>query len=38
MKALKEEEPILFNETLLLMDLNKTPDSLDLNEEADVSI
>ena len=34
MKALKEEEPILFNETLLLMDLNKTPDSLELNEEA----
>ena len=34
MKALKEEEPVLFNETLLLMDLNKTPDSLELNEEA----
>ena len=34
MKALKDEEPILFNETLLLMDLNKTPDSLELNEEA----
>ena len=34
MKTLKEEEPILFNETLLLMDLNKTPDSLELNEEA----
>ena len=31
MKALKEEEPILFNETLLLMNLNKTPDSLDVN-------
>ena len=38
MKALKEEEPILFNETLLLMDLNKTPDSLDLNEEAALKI
>lgn len=34
MKALKEEEPSLFMETLLLMDLNKTPDSLSLNEEA----
>ncbi len=38
MKALKEEEPILFNETLLLMDLNKTPDTLDLNEEAALKI
>lgn len=38
MKALKEEEPILFNETLLLMDLNKTPDSLELNEEAALKI
>ena len=28
MKTLKEEEPILFNETLLLMDLNKTPAAL----------
>ncbi len=33
MKSLKEEEPVLFNQALLLMDLNKTPDSLDLNEE-----
>ena len=38
MKTLKEEEPILFNETLLLMDLNKTPDSLELNEEAALKI
>ena len=38
MKALKDEEPILFNETLLLMDLNKTPDSLELNEEAALKI
>ena len=38
MKALKEEEPILFNETLLLMDLNKTPDSLELNEEVALKI
>lgn len=38
MKALKEEEPILFNETLLLMDLNKTPDSLELNEEAAIRL
>ncbi len=38
MKALKEEEPILFNETLLLMDSNKTPDSLELNEEAALKI
>lgn len=38
MKALKEEEPILFNETLLLMDLNKTPDTLELNEEAALKI
>lgn len=38
MKALKEEEPILFNETLLLMDLNKTPDNLELNEEAALKI
>ena len=37
MKTLKEE-PILFNETLLLMDLNKTPDSLELNEEAALKI
>ena len=29
-EGIKEEEPILFNETLLLMDLNKTPDSPDL--------
>jgi len=34
MKALKDEEPLLFYETLLLMDINKTPDSLSLNEEA----
>ncbi|MGN1276325.1 MAG: hypothetical protein ACI4UK_04980 [Floccifex sp.] len=33
MKSLKEEEPVLFYETLMLMDLNKTPDSLELNEE-----
>lgn len=32
------KEPILFNETLLLMDLNKTPDSLELNEEAALKI
>lgn len=38
MKTLKEEEPILFNETLLLMDLNKTPDTLDLNEEVALKI
>ena len=38
MKALKDEEPILFNETLLLMDLNKTPDNLELNEEAALKI
>lgn len=38
MKTLKEEEPILFNETLLLMDWNKTPDSLELNEEAALKI
>lgn len=38
MKALKDEGPILFNETLLLMDLNKTPDSLELNEEAALKI
>lgn len=38
MKALKEEEPVLFNETLLLMDLNKTPDSLELNEEIALKI
>lgn len=38
MKTLKEEEPILFNETLLLLDLNKTPDSLELNEEAALKI
>lgn len=34
MKALKDEEPILFNETYL----NKTPDSLELNEEAALKI
>lgn len=33
MKSLKDEEPVLFYETLLLMDLNKTPDNLELNEE-----
>lgn len=33
MKSLKEEEPELFYKALMLMDLNKTPDSLDLNEE-----
>lgn len=33
MKALKEEEPELFYQTLMLMDMNKTPDSLELNEE-----
>lgn len=33
MKSLKEEEPVLFYETLMLMDMNKTPDSLELNEE-----
>lgn len=38
MKALKEEEPVLFHETLLLMDLNKTPDSLELNEEIALKI
>ena len=38
MKSLKEEEPTLFYETLLLMDLNKTPDSLGLNEEAAIKI
>ena len=38
MKTLKEEEPVLFNETLLLMDLNKTPDSLELNEEIALKI
>ena len=38
MKALKEEEPTLFMQTLLLMDLSKTPDSLDLNEEAALKI
>ena len=38
MKALKEKEPILFNETMMLMDLNKTPDSLELNEEAALKI
>lgn len=30
MKSLKEE-PVLFYETLILMDMNKTPDSLELN-------
>ena len=38
MKSLKEEEPVLFYETLLLMDMNKTPDSLELNEEAAIKI
>ena len=38
MKALKDEELILFNGTLLLMDLNKTPDNLELNEEAALKI
>ena len=38
MKSLKEEEPVLFYETLLLMDLNKTPDSLELNEEAAIKL
>ena len=38
MKSLKEEEPVLFYETLLLMDMNKTPDSLELNEEAAVKL
>ena len=38
MKSLKEEEPVLFYETLLLMDINKTPDSLELNEEAAVKL
>lgn len=38
MKALKEKEPILFNETMMLMDLNKTPDSLELKEEAVLKI
>ena len=38
MKSLKEEEPVLFYETLLLMDMNKTPDSLELNEEVDIKI
>lgn len=33
LKALKEEEPFLFYESLILMDLNKFPDSLELNEE-----
>lgn len=32
-KALKDEEPSLFYQTMLLLDLNKTPDSLGLNEE-----
>ena len=38
MKSLKEEEPVLFYETLLLMDMNKTPDSLELNEEVAIKI
>ena len=38
MKSLKEEEPVLFYETLLLMDMNKTPDSLELNEEAAIKL
>lgn len=38
MKALKEEEPVLFNETLLLMDIGKTPDALSLNEEAAIKM
>lgn len=33
MKSLKDEEPELFYKTLMLMDLKKTPDSLDVNEE-----
>lgn len=33
LKALKDEEPELFYKSLLLMDLNKTPDSLGLDEE-----
>lgn len=37
-KALKEEEPILFNQVLLLFDLNKTPETLELNEEAALKI
>lgn len=38
MKALKEEEPQLFAKTLLLMDLNKTPESLSLDEEVALNI
>lgn len=33
MKSLKDEEPQLFYETLLLMNINKTPDNLEVNEE-----
>lgn len=38
MKALKEEEPLLFYQTLVLMDINKAPDSLELNEEVALKI
>ena len=38
MKSLKEEEPILFYETLLLMDMNNTLESLELNEEATIKV
>ena len=38
MKSLKEEEPVLFYETLLLMDMNKTTESQELNEEAAIKI
>lgn len=33
MKNLKDEEPKLFYKCLLLMDLNKTPDTLGIDEE-----
>ena len=33
LKNLKEEEPHLFYQSLLLMDIGKSPDSLEVNEE-----